>query len=419
MLNNGTIINCPVTSKDVRRAIEIYGPDLASLKGKSVSKKPFRVIGAEAISNKMFQNADMTLCVDIMFVNGLMFYINVGESIGLVMVSHITQRSTIVLRRNIDDCIAQYRKAGYIVKVIKSDGERGIDALSTYYAEKQIHVNCSSANQHVPVIERKIRQIKERIRAHLTTLPFRVCRFLLIKLVEYCAQSINNVPQTIAEHALTPRELFTGKKLNYNLDLRLEFGAYVQIPNDNNHQKNSMEERTIDAICLRMKGNLQGSGMFYSLKTNKVVTRDRWTVLPMPATVIEKLNKLADGDKLKHITPETLRIARGNPSEFIETGGDTSHELNENFISNEFNDQNLRKVPTMDDYVQNEMHESNMNTSIDESSDSNQGQIIEANAADQTVDTSTAETTVMPDIENLQIMDSTSTNEISENSVII
>jgi hypothetical protein len=35
MINNGAIINCPVTAKDVARANKIYGPDLASLRGKS------------------------------------------------------------------------------------------------------------------------------------------------------------------------------------------------------------------------------------------------------------------------------------------------------------------------------------------------------------------------------------------------
>ena len=86
------------------------------------------------------------------------------------MCNEMSQRTAAIFKRNIDETIAYYRRAGFIVKLIKSDGERGVDSLTNHYAAKQIHLNCSSANQHVPIVERKIRQIKERIRAHLSTL---------------------------------------------------------------------------------------------------------------------------------------------------------------------------------------------------------------------------------------------------------
>ena len=38
------IVNFPVTISDVKNAKLIFGPDITSLKGKSVSRKPARVI---------------------------------------------------------------------------------------------------------------------------------------------------------------------------------------------------------------------------------------------------------------------------------------------------------------------------------------------------------------------------------------
>jgi hypothetical protein len=87
MISNGVILNCPVTIADVKRAIDIYGPDLASLKGKTVTKKS-RIAKVENSITK-FQNADICLCVDIMFVNGVQFLISVSEDLGLTMVSDL------------------------------------------------------------------------------------------------------------------------------------------------------------------------------------------------------------------------------------------------------------------------------------------------------------------------------------------
>jgi hypothetical protein len=36
ILDNNRIRNCPITSDDAKRALPIYGPDIATLKGKTV-----------------------------------------------------------------------------------------------------------------------------------------------------------------------------------------------------------------------------------------------------------------------------------------------------------------------------------------------------------------------------------------------
>jgi hypothetical protein len=42
MINNGSIVNYPVTAKDVARAHKIFGPDLESLRGKTRKSKTAR-----------------------------------------------------------------------------------------------------------------------------------------------------------------------------------------------------------------------------------------------------------------------------------------------------------------------------------------------------------------------------------------
>jgi hypothetical protein len=81
MISNGTILNCPVTITDVKRAIEIYGRDLASLKGKTTTTKS-RIAQIDDLNGSKYQNGNVCLCVDIMFINGVSFLISVSEDIG-------------------------------------------------------------------------------------------------------------------------------------------------------------------------------------------------------------------------------------------------------------------------------------------------------------------------------------------------
>lgn len=53
-----------------------------------------------------------------------------------------------------------------------------------------------------------------------------------------------------------------------------------------------MLPRTTGAIALRPTGSAQGGHYFYSLTTGKRINRNQWTVLPMPADVIQRIDRL-------------------------------------------------------------------------------------------------------------------------------
>ena len=59
--------------------------------------------------------------------------------------------------------------------------------------------------------------------------------------------------------------------------------------------------------ALYPRGTLQGSWVFFSLHTSKLVSRSRWTALPMPDAMIRKMNMLAgrkrrvEGDLVFHL----------------------------------------------------------------------------------------------------------------------
>jgi len=234
-----------VTSKDIARAIKIYVPDIYSLKGKTTKSKS-ELIKIDIVNK--YINTDIILHIDIMFLNGLSFLISVGEKIGLLMVNFISNRSTESIRSSLD-IINQYNSESFNIKAIVSDGEAGVKSLRDYYNSKGIQINIVDKSQHVPIVERKIRQIKERARSIISSLPFKLTTLLIMFLVFYCVYTINLIPQTTVDHNLSPRELFTGRKLDYNRDCKVMFGEYCQIHEDN-MISSSMKERTTDAIAL-------------------------------------------------------------------------------------------------------------------------------------------------------------------------
>jgi hypothetical protein len=78
ILRNNLISNCPVTPDDAKRALIIYGPDIATLKGKttrSVAAPRAPTFVAEPIPAPILEHhRNVTLCADFFFVQGIPFF---------------------------------------------------------------------------------------------------------------------------------------------------------------------------------------------------------------------------------------------------------------------------------------------------------------------------------------------------------
>ena len=75
MVRSNKIVNCPVTFDDVKNAKLVFGPDSTSLKGKSVRRKPARVVTDYVDIPKEIRESrkDPEVSTDIMFINKLPF----------------------------------------------------------------------------------------------------------------------------------------------------------------------------------------------------------------------------------------------------------------------------------------------------------------------------------------------------------
>jgi hypothetical protein len=191
--------------------------------------------------------------------------------------------------------ITETKKRNFDVTVIQSDGEKSVGSMKYELHELGIDLDISGPGQHVARVERMIRVVKERVRIYMSTLPYTMCKIMLIWCVYFCVSRINLQPSSQSTMFISPREKFTGKRINAKLDLKVGFGQYVQAvtPITNN----SMDSRTEGCIALFPTGNLQGSTKMLSIATMRVVTRDNFTILPIPDIVLEqKIEKAARSD---------------------------------------------------------------------------------------------------------------------------
>jgi hypothetical protein len=88
----------------------------------------------------------------------------------------------------------------------------------------------------------------------------------------------------------------TGTTLDFAKHCKLPFGAYAEA-HDEYPQTNTMAERTHAVICLGPTGNFQGSYKMMCIKTGRTVTRKQFKELPMPDSVVTRIEAIASKEK--------------------------------------------------------------------------------------------------------------------------
>ena len=243
------IRNCPVTEEDINIAEKIFGKDISTLKGKSVRTTPVPVVKDYIKIPKaiMEKHQDVELCADIMFIQGLAFLTTISKRIKYRTIEFIEKRNEKVLNKGFDNVFRIYNKAGFRITELHVDPE--FKFLKEVMKDIDIELNCSSAQEHVPDIERSIRVIKERFRALYHRLPFNCITKTMVKYgAMECVRWLNTFPPKggISEQ-YSPRIIMAGKALDYNKHCSTAFGTYVQASQENN-PTNTTAPRTIGCI---------------------------------------------------------------------------------------------------------------------------------------------------------------------------
>ena len=141
--------------------------------------------------------------------------------------------------------------------------------------------NVTARDEHVPEIERFNCTIKDRVRGHFNTLPFKHLPPVFVSEMVYHAVFWRNIFALRGGISTTqsPFEIVLNRKLDFNAHCKVEFGEYVQTHEEHT---NDMNSRTIGTIATRPSTG-DGAYFFVSLVTGRRITRRSWTPMPMPS----------------------------------------------------------------------------------------------------------------------------------------
>ena len=305
IINAGGILNCSVTAQDLLRADAMLGK-VSSSKGKT--KKMASVIANVTLLPRVIQQLQ-SMFVDLFFVKGIIFLVALLEPLGLIFICHLKDKSTATIKKGLDGFIDKAKSRSFDVQVLLSDGEGGIQSLTSHLNHRGITVDPAGPGSHVKQIERCIQTIKGHVRSFENSLPYVMNKSILMFCVLFCVSTMNLMIPTSSELRVSPMEQFSGRKVDMKRDLRFGFGDYVQatVPNTNN----SMGPRTEGCIALLSRGNLLGSVYMYHIGTSSIVTRDQFKIFPMNDLAISVLTAraLADGFTRGSQDPGAVPIA--------------------------------------------------------------------------------------------------------------
>ena len=313
IIKMNAIKNCPITLKDIDIAEQIFGKDINTLKGKTVRNKPIPVIQDYIQVPKEIKkiHSNIELCVDIMYIQNIMFLVTISKRIKYTTIDPIPSRRKSDMLNAFDNVFRIYNTAEFQIKMIHADPEFKI--FKDDFADIDIELNCASAQEHVPDVERAIRTIKERYRSMFNRLPYKAIPKTMIQIgATECARWLNMFPPKhgVSEY-YSPRVIMLGKQIDYNKHCKYSFGTYVQAQTEHN-PTNTTNPRTIGCIFLRTLDNMQAGFQLLNLNTGKIITRRKVFEIPITQTIIERVEQLAEMDG---ITPDlTFKNRKG---EFI------------------------------------------------------------------------------------------------------
>jgi hypothetical protein len=90
MVSSNMINDCSITPSDIANAKEIFGPALASVRGKTVCRTPAPVVGDYmAVPRSLVErNRIITMAEDVFFVDGIAFLITLSRNMKFITSEH-------------------------------------------------------------------------------------------------------------------------------------------------------------------------------------------------------------------------------------------------------------------------------------------------------------------------------------------
>jgi hypothetical protein len=125
LLQMNVIRNCPVTVEDVNISEKIFGPDMLSLKGKLMRRKPKPVRSdlIEIPKEIITKHHNIDLCMDAMDVNECGMLTMIDRTIKFRSLVPMNTKQHVKYYRALDQIVWHYNQAGFVIRMIHCNEE--------------------------------------------------------------------------------------------------------------------------------------------------------------------------------------------------------------------------------------------------------------------------------------------------------
>jgi hypothetical protein len=164
VIQSNQIKDCPVTIQDIDFETKIWGKNIATLKGKTTRSKTHPVARdyVKVPKELLKLHKEVFLKTDIFFVNKIPFLLTLSQKICFTAVNHLADRTVPQIFKALKEMYQYYLQRGFHITTVHADREFAPLKTLIEAIPGGPMVNLTSANEHVPEIERWIRVVKER-----------------------------------------------------------------------------------------------------------------------------------------------------------------------------------------------------------------------------------------------------------------
>jgi acetolactate synthase regulatory subunit len=235
----------------------MFGRDVESLKGKITRQQLQAVLSAVAnnLPKEIMEHCcNIMLCVDIMFVNPVPFFVSISKRIRFVTAEALDNCKEGLLVKALQRICGICRKRGFCITHVHGDSEfecaRGAVATDL---RSDLNI-CGKDEERAPDVEHCVSTTKERTRCTCDSTTIEHCPpRMIIEMVFMNIVWINGFPHRLGvSQTLSPCTIVTGLHIDCHKRCRVACGQHVQTQKKHD---SSMEARAVGALALLPTGN--------------------------------------------------------------------------------------------------------------------------------------------------------------------
>jgi hypothetical protein len=181
LVQDGNMTHMPgITSDDITRAFDIFGEPVGSVRGKMTRRPANRAIYDD---NLLADEKKQVLHSYVMHIDHKKFLVTVSVPLHLTMQCPIERETANSLGIALQGQLELLRSRGFVPVRVHMDPQSAFRALTTSF--ENVVIDAGGAQDFVPVVDAKIRRVKEIYRAVKSTLPWPLLNMLVQDLVAY------------------------------------------------------------------------------------------------------------------------------------------------------------------------------------------------------------------------------------------